>query len=300
MPRANSRTLRLLLSLGVILGVGSTATAATWIDPVAVSGTTIGTANVDLQVQGLNTVTNYSGLTMTNLAAGLSTAGVLTVRNNGNVPLRYYVDASATNPDGKGLATALEVKVTSNGATSGTLPNRTCANGALAGTASSFTSSFVGSAASPRSLAAGASETLCIQAGLPSTAPTTLQTASTAVSFSFTAAMVPASSWADSVAVSGTSLGTPTLVTPTLSCAAQNSIQSVVEWSASTGATGYRLYYGTGSTLTEDLLASQRSYPFKAPTSGTAYVQALYGPVWLSANSNSRTYFADGNTTTCS
>ncbi len=172
MPRADSRSLRLLLSLGVILGAGATATAAAWTNPAAVSGTTIATANVDLRVQGLNTVTNYGGLTMSNLAAGLTTAGVLTVRNDGNVPLRYYVDASATNPDGKGLAAALEVKVTSNGTTTGTQPNRTCANAALADTASSFTTGFVGSAASPRSLAAGATETLCIQAGLPSTAPT--------------------------------------------------------------------------------------------------------------------------------
>ncbi len=46
------------------------------------------------------------------MVPGDSTAGVVTVQNNGTAPLKYWVDASPSNDDGKGLGAALTVKVT--------------------------------------------------------------------------------------------------------------------------------------------------------------------------------------------
>lgn len=282
-----------MLSLGVILGIGATATFAAWTDGVTVTGTSVRAATVDLKVQTQDTVTNFTALN-TSISPGGSTAGVMTVRNNGTVPLTYYVDANATNADGKGLASSLVVTVTSASAVSGSFPNRTCSGAALANTAAAFTTAFVGSPASPRTLAAASQETLCIQANLPSGTPMTMQTASTSVGFTFTAATNPATSWNDAVSVSGTTISTPTVTTPTISCGANNNIQVAINWPALTGATGYRIYYGTDATTVEDLPSSTTSFPFKGPTSGTTYLQALYG-TWTSGNSNTLTYAHPGN-----
>jgi hypothetical protein len=237
------------------------------------------------------------------MAPGGSTAAVLTVTNAGTVPLLYYVESTATNGDGKGLAAALAVKVTGSASTTGSTPTVTCAGTALSGSATSFTTAFLGSAGSPRTLAAGAVERLCVEASLPSSAPTSMQTAATNVGFTFTAATSPATAWADSVAVTGARLGTATITTPTLNCGATNAQQVAVNWAEPPGATAYRIFYGTGGATSEDLPAGQGSYPLKAPTTGTAWIQAIYGSTtWTSGSSNSRTYAATGDagTTTCS
>lgn len=305
------RLVPLLAAITVALGipalnpVGATGTLASWTDPTVVSGTTIGTASVDLRVQGLDTVTAFTSMNTSALTPGASVAGVLTVRNNGNVPLTYHVGATATNADAKALAAALAVKVTGASSVTGTTPNRTCGGTNLSDSATAFTSPFLGSAASPRLLAANSQETVCVQASLAGDAPTSLQTATTAVSFSVSAEGVPVSPWKDAVPVSGTSIGTATISTPTMGCGAElANKQVVVNWPAMPGATGYRLYYGTGGSESMLLSSSTTSYPFKystQPLSGTASLQAIYGSAtWTSDVSNTRNYYVDNTTATCS
>ncbi len=177
--------LRAVLSLGLVAGVGATGTYAYWTDSVAVSGTTISAGTIDLKVNGSDTVTSYTTMNLSTMVPGNTVAGVLTVTNSGTAPLHYYVDSAASNGDGKGLGAALTVKVTGDSATTGSSPSVTCAGSALAGTGTSFSSSLVGSSGSPRLLAAGASETLCVQASLASNASTSLQGATTNVTFAF-------------------------------------------------------------------------------------------------------------------
>jgi predicted ribosomally synthesized peptide with SipW-like signal peptide len=181
--RADSRSLRLVLSLGMVVGVGATGTFAAWTDSVTVSGTSISTGTIDLKVNGSDSVVGYTTMNISNMVPGNTTAGVLTVTNSGTAPLRYYLDATP-NPTG-GLASALVAKVTGDNATTGTLPFKTCAGSALSGAGVAFGASLLGSSTSPRQLAPGASETLCIQASLPSGASSTLQGTSTNITFTF-------------------------------------------------------------------------------------------------------------------
>lgn len=183
--RVDGRVVRIVLSLGVVVGLGATGTFAAWTDSVAVTGTSISSGSIDLKVNGLDTVTTFTSMNVSTMVPGNSTAGVVTVRNSGSAPLKYYVDAAASNGDGKGLGAALVAKVTGDGVTTGSSPTVTCAGTALAGTGTSFTSNLVTSA-SPRLLAAGASETLCFQATLPSNAASSLQSATTNIQFNFT------------------------------------------------------------------------------------------------------------------
>lgn len=178
---------RALLSLGVVLVVGSGGSFAYWSDSVTVSGTAITAGTIDLKVNSLDTVTGYTTMNIAAMVPGNSVAGVLTIKNAGTAPFTYYGDAAASNADGKGLGAALLVKVTGDALTTGSSPTVTCPGTPLTGTGSSFTSSLVGSSGTPRQLAAGASETICIQASLPATAASSLQGATTNVTFTFTA-----------------------------------------------------------------------------------------------------------------
>lgn len=178
---------RAALGLGAVLMVAVNGTYALWSDTVPVSGVTISSGTLDLKVNTLDAVPAYTDLNLSGMVPGNTVAGILTVRNAGTIPLTYYATAAATNADGKGLGAALVVKVTGDSTVTGTAPARTCAGTALATTGTVFAGNLVGAPATQRALAAGASETLCVQATLPTTAASSLQGATTTVSLTFTA-----------------------------------------------------------------------------------------------------------------
>lgn len=180
---SRSTRIRALLSLGTAAAVGVTGTYAYWTDTVQVTGTALTTGTIDLKVNGQDAVTGWTSLNLAAMMPGNSTAGVLTVSNSGTAPLQYYLGSSATNADGKGLAAALTLTVTGAAAVTGTSPTATCGGAALTGSATTLATEILGSPASPRTLAAGASETICLQLTLPGAANTSLQGATTSVTF---------------------------------------------------------------------------------------------------------------------
>ncbi len=181
----SSNAARSLLSLGMVVGLGATGTYAYWTDTVSVTGTTISTGTIDLKVNNADSVSDFTTMNVTTMVPGDSTAGVVTVKNSGTAPLKYYVDAAPSNADGKGLGAALTVKVTGDAATGGSGRAVTCPGTALSPSGTTFAASMLGSAGTPRLLAPGASESVCIQATLPTTAPGTLQAATTNITFTF-------------------------------------------------------------------------------------------------------------------
>lgn len=178
-----SQRLRALLGLGVLLGVGATGTFAFWTDDVTIAGTSFTAGRLDLQVNSLDTVTGYTALNLATMVPGNSTAGVLTIRNNGTAPLKYTAVTTASNADGKSLGAALAVKVTAATSVSGSSPAATCAGSALAGTAAALNGSLI---TTGRLLAPGATEAICVEVKLPDNAASTLQGATTNVGFTFT------------------------------------------------------------------------------------------------------------------
>ena len=178
-----SAKLRAVLSLGVVLGIGSIGTFAFWTDSVTVSGTTFTAGTLVLNVNGSHSPAAYTSLNITNMVPGNTTAGILTVKNNGTAPLKYLGSAAATDTAPLGLGAALTVKITADAAVTGASPTATCAGTALSGTGTALNTSFI---TPGRLLAPGATETLCVQVTLPSGASTTLQGGSTAVVFTFT------------------------------------------------------------------------------------------------------------------
>ena len=174
---------RAALSLGVVLAVGATGTFAYWTDSVSVTGTTFTAGSIDLQVNGLNTVTAYTTLNLATMVPGNSMAGTLVVKNNGASPMKYTAAAAATNLDNKNLRSSLIAKVTADTAATGTSPAMTCAGAALAASGTTVTGGLINTG---RQLAPGATETICVQVTLDPAAPSALQNATTDVTFTFT------------------------------------------------------------------------------------------------------------------
>ncbi|GAA4381243.1 hypothetical protein GCM10023146_42570 [Nocardioides caricicola] len=168
----------------MVLSAFVTGTFAYWSDAVAVSGAKFTAGTIDLRVNNLDTVTGYTSLNISTMVPGNSMAGVLTIRNNGTAPLKYTAVTTATNTDGKNLRGSLVVKVTGAATATGSSPAMTCGGTALTGSQTTLNGSLLSTA---RMLAAGASETLCVQITLDAAASTTLQGATTDVVFTFNA-----------------------------------------------------------------------------------------------------------------
>ncbi|WP_372727499.1 TasA family protein [Nocardioides sp.] len=180
--RLRSPRLRALLGLGLVAVLGTTGTYAAWTDNAVVSGTSISSGTIDLRVDNQDSVPAYTTLNLATMVPGNSTAGQLTIKNNGTAPLKYTATTTAGNADGKGLGAALVVKV-SSGTVQGISPAATCSGSALAGTESTLGGNLV---TTGRLLQPGATETLCIQLTLPLAAATSLQGATTNVTLTFT------------------------------------------------------------------------------------------------------------------
>jgi predicted ribosomally synthesized peptide with SipW-like signal peptide len=177
--------LRALFALGVVGVLAATGTTfAAWTDSATVTGTTVTAGTIDLKVQNLDTVTGYTTLNLATMVPGNSVAAVLTIKNGGTASLKYTATSASTNADGKGLAAALTLKVTGDAAVTGTSPSATCAGTALTGTGTTLGGSLV---TTGRLLAAGASESLCIQIALPTTALSALQGGTTNITLGFNA-----------------------------------------------------------------------------------------------------------------
>ncbi|MFL6090587.1 MAG: TasA family protein [Aeromicrobium sp.] len=185
MPWWRSVPLRAALSLGLALGVGSAGTFAYWTDSSTVTGITFTAGTLDLKVNNLDNVTGYTSLNISNMIPGQSVAAVLTVKNAGNVGFTYTANGTATNVDSKNLRGALVLKVT-GGSVTGSSPSATCSGSALTGSGTSLGATFtlLGTA---RSLAASASEPVCVEVSMPSNASSSLQGSTTDVVLTFTA-----------------------------------------------------------------------------------------------------------------
>lgn len=206
--RTDGLSVRVLLSLGIFGVLAVPGTYASWADSAQVSGTTVATGTVDLEVENTDLLSGWTAMNSSTLEPGDSTAAVLTVTNTGTAPLRYFVDATSSNVDGKGLGAVLAAKVTTDATTTGASPSVRCAGTPLSVSGTAFSANLVGTAAAPRVLAGGATEKLCVQARMP--VGSVAQGATTDIGFTFNAFTGTAGEpgWTDVVPVSGTTLGT--------------------------------------------------------------------------------------------
>ena len=182
MPAPLRDRVRVLLAACSVLGLGAVGTLAAWTDTSTATSGTFSTGTIDLKLgtTTANAVDNNpaaftTGLTLTGMAPGATKSQTLVVVNSGTLPFGYTFAGSATN-NGAGtdqLGSGMNLQV---------FPGTTCT-----GTALNSTSKFTFPATTSRTLAAGANESLCFLATLPSSADSALQNQTTVGTFTFTA-----------------------------------------------------------------------------------------------------------------
>ena len=187
-----SARLRAVLSLGLVLGLGSAGTLAFWTDDVEISGTTFTAGSLDLQVNN-EADDDYATTTLSMTGAnvmipGSSSAEVLTVQNKGNIPLKYTMTGGMTGTDAAAVAPQLTLTIRAGGSRSGTGNTSTCTGGTsiynspLTATTST---AIIATARGPLAATVG-TEGLCFQVTLSSSAPSSLQTKTANATFTLT------------------------------------------------------------------------------------------------------------------
>ena len=168
---------------------------------VALTLATIGAASFSLAIYtstaavGSNAFTSGTIVLGTNPATALLTAGAmmpgdtvsgsLVVSNTGTGQLRYAMTSSSTNTDAKGLMNQINLTIKTLGTSCATFDGTALYSGTLASAA--FGNPAQGAQAGDRTLNAGANETLCFQANLPSSTGNAFQGATTTSTFTFSA-----------------------------------------------------------------------------------------------------------------
>ena len=196
LARLRSARVRAALGLGVVVALGTTGTFAFWTDTVTVSGTTFTSGTLDLQVDNANAVANATGtLSMTNMSPGATSAQVLTVKNNGNIPLKWTLAGQLTGGADDAAfssASALSLTIRTGATVSGSGSSATCSGGSVLAGPTTLTTASTPLVATPQpttpgsGLGVAATVPLCFQVTFSATAPTSLQTKTAKASFTFT------------------------------------------------------------------------------------------------------------------
>ena len=178
-PRTRDRV-RVLLAAGGVLGLGAVGTLAAWTDDSTATSGPFSTGSIDIRLgaSGSSTGTDafgFSTFTATALKPGSTVDGTLKVYNAGTLPFTYTLSSATVAGSSATLGPALGLVV----------HEATCGTGATVSAAGSTVASA--SLASPRTLAAGASEALCFRATLPASAGTGLQSQTGSYTFTFSA-----------------------------------------------------------------------------------------------------------------
>lgn len=186
-----SRRTRALLSLGVVLGLGSVTTLAYWTDSATLTGGSFASGTIDLKLDSADTnpLSFSTAFAMGNMAPGQSKAVVVPVQNNGNVTFTYVASGISNNiaPNPGTLASLLDFRVVPLGTVTGSSPTQTCTGTpTYSGTLGTSTSVIT----TARTLAPTTSESVCIQATLPAGTTTGQNNTANAV-FTFTATSTP-------------------------------------------------------------------------------------------------------------
>lgn len=186
---------RAVLALGLVVGLSPVGTAASWTDNVAVTGTTLRSGTLDLQVNDANAVTTAT-LSMADMVPGATSAEVFRVRNAGTAALTYTITGGLGGADAAAFASAgaLRLSVSAGATRSGAGNAATCTGGTALLSDQALTAAtgatLVGTAQGP--LAAGAQGApLCFQIAFSAGAPTSLQGRTATATFTVNGTSTP-------------------------------------------------------------------------------------------------------------
>ena len=184
---------RAILSLGIVLGVGSVGTMAYWTDDASVVTGGFVSGKLDLKVDGSEgkpTAYTAASLAAQNLAPGESIAAAFSVQNAGSIGFRVTATGTAAGDLAPNLRFAVRTGATP--ATTGTQAanNRvgTCSGGDAQLASTALTGQSVFSA--PPVVGAGSSTSVCVVVTLDPGTPTTQAQKTGSATFNLVATQV--------------------------------------------------------------------------------------------------------------
>lgn len=201
--RRTSGRARAVLTLGAVgalaLGLGAQGTFAFWTDSGTVTTGSLDSGTLDITLNGAlagaannGGSTTLSALTLSNMVPGESIAVAFPVANAGTAALTYTVAGSATGLLAPSMQYSLYPGTASNTGTAAANNRAGACTGTAIVTSQVLTGSSAPVIATPRSLAAAASESICVIAKLDTAADNTTQSKTTTASLVFNAKQVGA------------------------------------------------------------------------------------------------------------
>lgn len=178
-----SKKIRVLATLGTLSGAVWAGTFATFTDS-GTSASTFSTGTVDLELNNeLDDAYDFATLSTSNMKPTDVKFATLTVENAGTLGYSYTMSSAESEAV---LSAALQLGAVVNAATCDAAGYTTAV--AVAGNVVIPNGNLAAAAISPaRTLASGASETLCVRVELPSGADDTVQGLTTTSTFTFAA-----------------------------------------------------------------------------------------------------------------
>jgi predicted ribosomally synthesized peptide with SipW-like signal peptide len=174
----------LLAGTALISATGATMSLALFTDSVSAAANTFTTGTIHIGI--LPAATILSDVTM---MPGDTVNGSVVVTNTGTAEMRYAVSGSATNTDGKGLASQITVQIrqpdTAGGTTCTAFTGTSLFNSVVPYVEGNLIGTFASHPNGGRILAAGAFETLCFRATLPLLTVNAYEGATTTMTFTF-------------------------------------------------------------------------------------------------------------------
>jgi predicted ribosomally synthesized peptide with SipW-like signal peptide len=197
--RLGSVRVRVLLSLGVVLGFGAVGTVAYWSDSATISGTTFSSGTLDLMVGGTTAdqlagpggTWNHTELSISDMLPGEGVAKLVTIKNAGTTPLVYngVISTDNTSLGSNLLATISKDGTASNtGTQAGGDRTGTCTGGTSWATDLSLTTTPQTIAPAAITLQPNDTTSICFAIGLSASTGDAFQNKSTTVTMLFTAA----------------------------------------------------------------------------------------------------------------
>jgi predicted ribosomally synthesized peptide with SipW-like signal peptide len=169
----------------------ATGTYAFWTDDVTIAGTTFTSGTLDLQVNDSDSYTTTTlGMSGTPMVPGDTSAEVLTVKNNGTVPLKYTLTGGLTGADAAAYdaAGAVALTIVAGGARAGGGNAATCTGGTTIFGPTALTdvttTALIGTRRGP--IAVAGTEDLCLQVTFDAAAPSSLQGKTATATFTAT------------------------------------------------------------------------------------------------------------------
>lgn len=174
MLRRGGLRVRIAIVAGLVLALGAVPAWAFWSAQRTVPAQRFDLGTLDVQLDGQDATATVAFAAGGAMYPGSSSVSTVVVKNNGTVPLSYWLTVTGTAQT-RGMADALDARSTTGTPSGGTCGGTQVGSATPIGTGAAKVLAYGPAATSRRQVLPGASETLCVQLTLTPDAPDAVQ-----------------------------------------------------------------------------------------------------------------------------